>query len=85
MDGGAWLAAVHEVAKSRTRLSDFAFTFHFDALEKEMATGWEGWMASRTQLDGITRHEPEQTQGDSEEQGSLVCCSSQACKELDMT
>ena len=38
MDGGAWQAAVHGVAKSRTRLSDFAFTFHFYALEKEMAT-----------------------------------------------
>ena len=38
MDGGAWWAAVHGVAKSRTRLSDFTFTFHFHALEKEMAT-----------------------------------------------
>ena len=38
MGGGAWLAAVHGVAKSRTRLSDFTFTFHFHALEKEMAT-----------------------------------------------
>ena len=38
MDGGAWWAAVHGVAKSRTRLCDFAFTFHFHALEKEMAT-----------------------------------------------
>ena len=38
MDGGAWWAAVHGVAKSRTWLSDFAFTFHFHALEKEMAT-----------------------------------------------
>ena len=38
MDGGAWKAAVHEVAKSRTQLSDFTFTFHFHALEKEMAT-----------------------------------------------
>ena len=38
MDGGAWWAAVHAVAKSRTRLSDFTFTFHFHALEKEMAT-----------------------------------------------
>ena len=38
MDGGAWWAAVHGVARSRTRLSDFAFTFHFHALEKEMAT-----------------------------------------------
>ena len=38
MDRGAWRAAVHGVAKSRTRLSDFTFTFHFHALEKEMAT-----------------------------------------------
>ena len=38
MDGGAWWAAVHGVAKSRTRLSDFTFTFHFHALEKETAT-----------------------------------------------
>ena len=38
MDGGGWRAAVHGVAKSRTRLSDFTFTFHFHALEKEMAT-----------------------------------------------
>ena len=38
MDGGAWWAAVRGVAKSRTRLSDFTFTFHFPALEKEMET-----------------------------------------------
>ena len=38
MDGGAWWAAVHGVTKSRTRLSDFPFTFHSHALEKEMAT-----------------------------------------------
>ena len=38
MDGGAWWAAVRGVAKSLTRLSDFTFTFHFHALEKEMAT-----------------------------------------------
>ena len=38
MDGGAWWAAVHGVAKSQTRLSNFTFTFHFHALEKEMAT-----------------------------------------------
>ena len=63
MDGGAWWAAVHGVAKSWTRLSDFTFTFHFRALEKEMATHSSGaedrgawWAAvygvaqSRTQL-----------------------------------
>ena len=38
MDEGAWWAAVHGVARSRTRLSDFTFTFHFHALDKEMAT-----------------------------------------------
>ena len=50
MDGGAWWATVHGVAKSQTRLSNFTFTFHFHALEKEMAThssilAWrtQGW------------------------------------------
>ena len=38
MDGGAWKAAVHGVTKSRTRLSDITFTFHFHPLEKDMAT-----------------------------------------------
>ena len=38
MDGGAWWAAVHGVTKSRAQLSDFTFTFHFHALEKERAT-----------------------------------------------
>ena len=38
MGRGAWKAAVHGVAEGRTRLSDFTFTFHFHALEKEMAT-----------------------------------------------
>ena len=38
MDGGAWWAVVHGVTKSRTRLSYFTFTFHFNALEKEMET-----------------------------------------------
>ena len=38
MDGEAWWTTVHGVVKSRTRLSDFTFTFHFHALEKEMAT-----------------------------------------------
>ena len=43
MDGGAWWAAVHQVAQSRTRLSDFTFTFQFHALEKEMATSVLAW------------------------------------------
>ena len=38
MDAGPWQAVVHGVTKSRARLSDFTFTFHFSALEKEMAT-----------------------------------------------
>ena len=38
MDRGAWWAAVHGVARNQTRLSNFTFTFHFHALEKEMAT-----------------------------------------------
>ena len=38
MDGGTWKVAVHGVAEGQTRLSDFTFTFHFHALEKEMAT-----------------------------------------------
>ena len=38
MDGGAWWAAVHGVVEGRPRLSDFPFTFHFHALEREMAT-----------------------------------------------
>ena len=58
MDGGAWQAAVHGVTDSWTQLSDFTFTFHFHALEKEMAThssvlawrtpgtGEPGWLPS---------------------------------------
>ena len=47
MDGGARWAVVHGVARSQTRLSDFTFTFHFPALEKEMATP-SGVLAWRT-------------------------------------
>ena len=43
MDGGAWWATVHVVARSQTRLSDFTFTFHFHALEMEMAIQSQGW------------------------------------------
>ena len=50
MDGGAWWAAVHGVMKSRTRLSDFPFTFHFPASEKEMEaySSVLAWRISRT-------------------------------------
>ena len=63
MDRGAWQAAVHGVAESPTRLSDFTFTFHFHAMEKEMTTyscsclenpgdGGDWWAAVyRTELD----------------------------------
>ena len=48
MDGGTWWAAVHGVAKSQTRLSNFTFTFHFHALEKEIATH-SGTLAGESQ------------------------------------
>ena len=55
MDRGAWWAAVHGVAKSRTRLSDFPFTFHFHALEKEMAIHSSGlaWTIPGTAEPGV--------------------------------
>ena len=59
MDGGAWKAAVHGVTKGRTRLSDFTFTFHFHALEKEMET----WKPTPVFLPG-----------ESQGRGSLVGC-----------
>ena len=54
MDGGGWEAAVHGVAKSHTRLSDFTLTFHFHALEKEMAThsGVLAWRIPGTAVPG---------------------------------
>ena len=54
MDRGAWEAAVHGVAKSRAQLSDFTFTFHFHALEKEMATHSSGlaWRIPGTEEPG---------------------------------
>ena len=63
MDGGAWKAAVHGVVKSWTQLSNFPFTFHFHALEKEMATqsstlAWKiPWMEEpgRPQSTGLLR------------------------------
>ena len=59
MDGRAWWAAVHGVPRSRTRLSDFTFTFHFHALEKEMAThstslAWKvPWMEESCRLESV--------------------------------
>ena len=59
MDGGAWWAAVYGVTESWTRLSDFKFTFHFHALEKEMAThsnilSWRlPWMEEPGRLQAI--------------------------------
>ena len=55
MDGGAWWAAVHGVAKSPARQSDFTFTFHFHALEKEMAT-YSSVLAWRIPGTGATTH-----------------------------
>ena len=94
MDGGAWWAAVHGVAKSRTRLSDFTFTSHFHALEKEMAThssvlpgesqgrgslvGYCLW--GRTESDTT-----EATQQQQQQQGGLACCSPWGHKESDTT
>ena len=54
MDTEAWRAAIHGVVKSRTRLSDFTFTFHFHALEKEMVThsGVLAWRISGTEEPG---------------------------------
>ena len=51
MDGGAWYATIHGVAKSRTQLNNFSFTFHFHALEKAMATPSSvlAWRIPRTE------------------------------------
>ena len=67
MDGGAWKAEVHGVAKGRTRLIDFTFTFHFHPLEKEMASysstlAWKiPWMEEPSRLQSMgslkVRHE----------------------------
>ena len=54
MDGGAWWAEVHGVAKSRTQLTDITFTFHFHALEKEMATSVLAWrIPGKGELGGL--------------------------------
>ena len=53
MDGGAWWAAVHGVAKSRTQLSNFTFTFHFHALEKEDVRAGHGKKRSEIRQETI--------------------------------
>ena len=55
MVGGAWWAVVHGVAKSRAQLNDFSFTFHFHALEKEMATHSSvlAWRIPRTAVPSV--------------------------------
>ena len=57
MDREAWHAAVHGVTKSQTRLSDFTFTFHFQVLEKEMAT-YSGVLAWRIPVMGEPGGQP---------------------------
>ena len=83
MDGGAWWATVPGVAKSRTRLSDFTFTFLLWRLkaggEGDAEDEMVGWYH---QLNG---HEFEQAPGDGEGQGSLACCSPWGYKESDTT
>ena len=67
MDRGPWKAAAHEVAKSQTQLRDFTLTFHFHALEKEMAT----------------HSTPVFLPGESQGRGSLVGCRLWGCTESD--
>ena len=85
MDRGAWWAAVHGVAKSRTRLSDFTFTFHFHALEKEMATHSSAlaWRISGTGeprgLPSMGRMESDTTEATQQQQRARIhvqafCC-----------
>ena len=78
-DGGAWWAAVSGVAQSRTRLKRLSSSSSSSRGERVTEDELVGW---HYQLNG---HEFEQTQGDSEGQGSLACCSSLGHKELEMT
>ena len=80
MDGGAWWATVHGVVESQTRLSDFTFTFHFHALEKEMAThsrfspeesqGWGSLVGCR--LWGCTESDTTEATQQQQQQGLTI-------------
>ena len=80
MDGGAWWAAVHGVAKSQTRLSDFPFTFHFHALEKEMAThssvlAWRiPWTEKPGRLQSMGSHRVGHDSSDLAAAAYSLCC-----------
>ena len=78
MDGGAWWAAVHGVAGSRARLSDFTFTFHFHALEKEIHEQEPDWRRK-------WQPTPVFLPGESQGRGSLVGCSLWGRTESDAT
>ena len=71
MDGGAWWAAAHGVSKSLTGLNDFTFTFHFHALEKEMATH--------------SKNPPVFFPGESQGRANLLGCRLWGCTEWDTT
>ena len=77
MDGGAWWATVHGVMKSRTRLSDFTFTFHFHALEKEMATHssvftWR--IPGMGEPDGLPSMGSQRVRHDGSDLVAAICC-----------
>ena len=82
MDGGAWWASVHGVTEGRTRLSNFTFTFHCHALEKEMATH-SSVLAWR--IPGTAEPGGLPSMGVGDRQGSLACCSPSGHKDLDTT
>ena len=78
MDGEAWWAAIHGVVKSRTQLSNFTFTFHFHALEKEMATQSSvlAWRIPGTVepggLPSIVSHRSDTTEATQQQQQSIL-------------
>ena len=80
MDGGAWWAAVHGVAKSQTQLTNFTFTFHFHALEKELAThssvlAWRIPGTGEPAVSGVTQSQTrlKQLSSSSSSSPTLVC------------